>query len=157
MKQYLQMAILIVTMLLASGCAAFDVGPANTANGLLRAVQNAPGTFMMASDKLILIAWPQGSNYGFAVFTKSGEAVEQFRELAACCGTKAGAGTMGELVNYLKGQGWARIYELPAATAASIRGLAKYFGVASVPKTFGLFLMPYGPALEYEINPQIDG
>jgi hypothetical protein len=156
--QILQMVILIVAVILSAGCAGSPVlGPASTANGLLRAVQGAPNTFMMASDKLVMVAWPQGTNYGFAVFTRGGEAVNQFKELAACCGTKADAPTMTDLVNHLKSLGWARIYALPAATAAQIREMAKFFGVNSVPKTFGLFLLPYGPAFEYEINPRIDG
>lgn len=152
----LGIAILMVVMLFSAACAAVDVGPAQTANGLLRAVQNAPGTFMMASDKLIMIAWPQGTSYGFAVFTKSGEAVEQFKELASCCGTKTSSPTMTQLVQFLKSQGWTRIYALPATTAAQIRSLAKYFGVAST-SSFSLFLMPAGPAFEFEINPRIEG
>lgn len=148
-------AILVVAMLLSTACAAVDIAPAHTANGLLRAVQNAPGTFMMQSEKLVMVAWPQGANYGFAVFTRDGHAVEQFKELASCCGTKASSPTMGQLVQFLKDQGWTRIYALPAATAAQIRSLARYFGVAST-ANFSLFLLPVG-ALEYEVNPRIEG
>lgn len=152
----MKIAILLVVMLLSAACAGLDVAPAHTVNGLLRAVQNAPGTFMMQSEKLIMVAWPQGGNYGFAVFTRDGHGVEQFKELASCCGTKASSPTMSQLVQFLKNEGWTRIYALPAATAAQIRSLAKYFGVAST-ANFSLFLLPIGPAFEYEVNPRIEG
>jgi len=150
--------VLLLAMVLSAGCAAFEVGPASTANGLLRAVQNGPGTFMMASDKLIMIAWPEGSSsYGFAVFTKSGEAVKQFAELASCTGTKAGCESMSGLVKYLKGIGWTRIWELPAPLVTQIHALAKFFGTTASNYNFSFFVVPAGAfKLGSSLNPQID-
>lgn len=157
----MKIASLLIVALLSTACAAFDVGPANTANGLLRAVQNAPGTFMMASDKLIMIAWPEGSSsYGFAVFTKDGNSVDQFRELASCTGTRAGCESMSDLIKYLKSIGWTRIWDLPAPLVAQIHALAKFFGTTASTYNFSLFVLPAG-ALKYDVTdtlyPQIEG
>jgi hypothetical protein len=165
----LRIASLLIVAILSSACAGIsfgshEVAPANTAFGLLRAVQNAPGTFMMASDKLIMIAWPEGSKYGFAVFSKDGNAVEQFRELASCTGTKAGCESMSDLVKYLRTIGWKRIFEVPGPVALQIKALADYFaaGSAAVAGTnFSVFgFMPAG-AFDHdpldEIYPQIEG
>lgn len=152
----LHIVTLVVVMILSTACAAVDIAPAQTANGLLRAVQNGPGTFMMASDRLIMIAWPQGNQYGFAVFTKDGSSVKQFAELASCTGNRAGCESMSSLVNHLKSIGWKRIFSLPAATAIQIKALADYFGTTVAATNFTLFVLPVGPGVEYQLNPEID-
>lgn len=156
-----RMFALLLVAILAAGCAGAEIAPANTANGLLRAVQNAPGTFMMASDKLIMIAWPEGAyDYGFAVFTKDGGSVKQFAELASCTGNRAGCESMADLVNYLKSIGWTRLWQLPAPVVTQIHALAQYFGTTAGATNFSLFVVPAG-ALESnvadQLNPQIEG
>jgi hypothetical protein len=141
-----KIVVLLLVALIASGCAGFAVGPADTATGLLNTVMGKDGTFIMESAKLYMLAWPEsGGQYGFAVFTKTGESVKQFAELASCTATRAGCETMSDLVKYMKATGWTQTNKLPPALVAQITALAKYFGVAGAANTsYSFFVVPAG-------------
>jgi hypothetical protein len=84
-----------------------QLGAAETINGLKAVVAANPGTFIMQSKDLLLMAWPQGSNYAFTIIDQSGRAQNSLN------GLKLNTVNFAELIKSLEAGGWK--YILPAA------------------------------------------
>lgn len=88
------------------------LGAADTINGLKSVAAGNPGTFIMQSKDLILMAWPSGANYAFAIIDQTGKAH------SSLAGLKLNTLNFTEMVKSLEAGGWK--YILPAALPEKI-------------------------------------
>jgi hypothetical protein len=104
-----------------------------TLTGLRSVVQSAPGTFVMENDQLIMLAWPAGANYAFAIFSKTGRPVCDLFDLLTrmgYAGNKTDVFTMSGLVKWAEASGWK--YILPAALPKTILAALQSYTISAV-------------------------
>jgi hypothetical protein len=102
---HLQLVNLVLVTCLAlalSACAAVQspIGAGATFYGMKSVMQQAPGTFVMQANNMILMAWPKGSNYAFAMFCDGA------CPNASLTGKTIGTMTFVDTVKYLESMGW---------------------------------------------------
>ncbi len=97
------------------------LGAQETFEGLRQAMRACPGTFIMERGNLLLMAWPRGTAYAFAIIGKDGSAG------ADLTGLRVSTLSISAMVKSLEEGGWR--YILPAAVPSTI---AKALGMLSV-------------------------
>jgi hypothetical protein len=155
-------SILIVIVLLHS-CAAVQVAPLDvyrTMSGMAQAVRGQPGTFVFTNPnvELVVLGWPVGEKYAFAVLNRAGEAFDLAK---FCNANKVCWQTAGEFTTWLEANGWQSV---PAGTLApslvSVISQTAYMismGLRSLPS---FLLVPMGviPTNPMQvINPEVGG
>lgn len=88
------------------------IGAQETFDGLRQAMRSCPGTFIMERGNLLLMAWPRGSSYAFAILGKDGNTG------ADLTGLRVSTLSISSMVKSLEDGGWR--YILPAAVPQAI-------------------------------------
>lgn len=88
------------------------LGAGETFAGLQAAMRCAPGTFIMEKGNLLLMAWPKGGEYAFAIIGKNGATASELNAL------KVNTESLSMMVKSLEQGGWKNI--LPAAVPAAV-------------------------------------
>lgn len=150
-KSMLPIFILIVTFL--GACfGATNIGPALTTGtfqpsnalgagetfaGMQAAMRSNPGTMIMEKGNLLLMAWPRGGEYAFALLGKDGRAVD-FNAL------KVNTLSLSMMIKSLQDGGWKSILPsmVPAAVAKVLGMLTVEMAMTSMRSLPTVFLIP---------------
>jgi hypothetical protein len=100
--QLINLVLITCLALALCSCAAVQspIGAGATFYGLKSVVQQAPGTFVMQANNMILMAWPTGAKYAFALFCDGA------CPLAETTGRVVQTMSFSETVRYLESCGW---------------------------------------------------
>ncbi len=97
------------------------LGAQETFQGLRAAMSCSPGTFIMERGNLLLMAWPRGAGYAFAILGKDGATGKDLT------GLRVSTLSIAAMLKSLEQGGWQSI--LPAAVPSTI---AKALGMLTV-------------------------
>lgn len=113
------------------------LGAAETFQGMQAAMQANPGTMIMEKGNLLLMAWPRGSEYAFALLGKDGKAVD-FNAL------KVNTLSLTMMVKSLEDGGWKNILPsmVPGAVARVLGMLTVEMAMTSMRSLPTVFLIP---------------
>lgn len=135
----------LILAIFLSGCGAVQVGAPigalQTLQGMQAVINSAPGTLAMAKDTSVLLAWPCGQNYAFALVRGTIDVIPGLN--AQSLETLSFA----ETVLKLQKVGWKIVdpTQLPAAITGAISAYSVelvMLGVQSLPT---IFMVPLGP------------
>lgn len=98
--------------------------------GLQNVVRQAPGTFLMMQQNLVMFAWPDKAAYSFAVFYKDGKPILDMMEAIGCNGQRVDIFTMATFTKFLEGKGWQ--YITPDKLPMAMLGALQSYMVTSV-------------------------
>lgn len=73
-------------MIISTKVKLLALGICATLIGIQLVVRCAPGTFMMQTKELLMLAWPTGSDYGFVVIPRDGSAGASMRSIFEAIG-----------------------------------------------------------------------
>lgn len=113
--------ILLFLVNLVSTCAGnmnVPLGLKETFYGVKQVITSQPGTFAMMDEDMIILAWPRGVSYAYAMFCERGNCNALGLEA-----TKISTMKFYESIAYLRGAGWQYV-EASALPAWLTRALA---------------------------------
>ncbi len=99
------------------------VGLGETLAGIQAAVQGQPGTFIMESDRLVLVAWARSNSWCFASFSKQGKPVIDLLSEMGWNAQAVDTFSFSDFVKSLEASGWKTITpdKLPPALLATLQ------------------------------------
>jgi hypothetical protein len=111
------------TVLAKKGDIVIPLGLIATLQGLQSVVEGAPSTSLLTNGKLVLMAWPVGPNYGFAIFSADGKPVMDILEETGFTSNLTQQFTWCNLLSWAMYHGWKTIIpgDLPPMLLASIQ------------------------------------
>lgn len=137
--------LVLLAVLISSLIALKPLGMGATVQGMQRAIQDQPGTFLYENEKLIVAAWNYGSRYAFAVIAKSGEVVQNLCQMKG--GQSCDWKTIAEFAKWMEGNGFKNVLasDLPKDIVA-VLGTYRTFLLSTVPQGMSpaLIFVPVG-------------
>ena len=141
---------LLLSILLSSGCAAavsapvapevvqtgvLPLGTQATVTGIRAVLAEMPGTFIMQSENMFLLAWPKGSSYAYVFLGKGTLDLN---------GLKANTINVSNMVKYLEGGGWkyVPVSALPAKVFQVLGSYTVEMVVAGASSLTTVFVLP---------------
>jgi hypothetical protein len=85
---------------------ALAIGTAETISGLKAVVSGQPGTLVYQLETTIMMAWPSGSNYAFAVMTTNGQPITGMTMIN---GQAVSTYKLCDLIKTMEANGWKAI------------------------------------------------
>lgn len=142
---------LLLSILLSSGCAAsvsapvvpevavqagtLPLGAQATVTGIRAVLAEMPGTFIMQSENMFLLAWPKGSSYAYVFLGKGTLDLN---------GLKSNTINVTNMVKYLEGGGWkyVPVSALPAKVLQVLGSYTVEMVVAGASTLTTVFVLP---------------
>jgi hypothetical protein len=145
---------LIMALALAlCSCAALQspIGAAATFNGLKNVAAGNPGTFIMQANNMVMLAWPRGGEYAFAMFCDG--ACPAMKLTATMIGTL----NFSETVKYLENVGWRYIQpsDLPAWIASALAASTVEAMTSAIKTLPSIFIVPVISVTPAWIAPEV--
>jgi hypothetical protein len=159
-KSVLPIFILIVTLLGSCLAAAVRSAPVvsvpgsalgaqETFAGLQSVMRGEAGTMIMERGNLLLMAWPKGTQYAFAILGKDGSVGQ------ALTGLRIDTTSIASMIRTLESGGWTytQPVNVPAIIAQALAMYSVEMALTSVRAMPSVFLIPIGI---FELTPEVN-